>query len=339
MSLIASDQEWVGSQIGCSFRVESLTPDASARRYYRILASDNSTCVLVKENPFDPSSHSFINMQQHYQCSNISVPKIIAIEAQKGLILQQDLGDISLNQWLNPDSHWDANQMVKLAPMTKNYKKKRLDHIPQQMDLLVQLQKMKVPKIWGSQYLTFDQAKFSFEWGWSLTHLIEPRLSLTSQILEEWLTETGLISDYLADRARVFVHRDLHSRNIMMVNNQMYLIDFQDSRWGSPYYDLVSLIFDSYLPLDQELEANYLENYNSKSPYAFDQKEYTYQAIQRTLKACGSFASFSIKHKDDRYLPYIKPTLLNTLHLLNAAPELTRIKCLVEQLLAKSEFL
>lgn len=338
MNLSIADNEWIVTRVGSLTQVVPLTPDASSRRYYRIKLPDQSTFVVVKEAPFEKTSHNFLNMQQHYHSFNLLVPNIYFIEPQKGLIIQQDLGDQSLNQWLCPESQWDTQQMGSVLPMSSTYRQRRQAHIGQQMELLKSVQQISKPNFWGSAPLVFDQAKFSFEWGWTLTHLMEPALPSLASLFAGWLSETALVSQYLSARARVFVHRDLHSRNIMMNNEQMYLIDFQDSRWGSPYYDLVSLIFDSYLPIDQDLEMTYLESFKLKHSEYFDQKEYLYQAVQRTFKACGSFASFWMRQQDRRYIPYIKPTLLHTHRLLKQTPELPTLNSLVEQLLTSAEW-
>ena len=117
------------------------------------------------------------------------------------------------------------------------------------------------------------------------------------------------ISERLDSKNHVtcFVHRDFHSRNIMVYNNEPYIIDFQDARIGICQYDLVSLLKDSYthVPFGDCLLDYYLEN----SHFKFNKEEFMQvfelQSIQRSLKVCGSFKSFDNLKNDKRYLKYI----------------------------------
>jgi len=117
----------------------------------------------------------------------------------------------------------------------------------------------------------------------------------------------------LSCEPRVLVHRDYHSRNIMIKNGEQIVIDFQDARMGTPLYDLVSLLEDCYYQLDGEnkekLTQYYFNTYFKKIDPSknYEQFKYIYDmmAIQRVYKAIGSFAYIYADRKDLRYVKYI----------------------------------
>jgi len=117
----------------------------------------------------------------------------------------------------------------------------------------------------------------------------------------------------ISNEPRVLVHRDYHSRNLMIKNGEQIVIDFQDARMGTPLYDLVSLLEDCYYQLDsnnkEKLIHYYYETYFQKidSSKNFEQFMYLYDmmAIQRVFKAIGSFAYIYADRKDLRYVKYI----------------------------------
>jgi aminoglycoside/choline kinase family phosphotransferase len=117
----------------------------------------------------------------------------------------------------------------------------------------------------------------------------------------------------LIEKEMVLTHRDFHSRNIMVKNDELIIIDFQDARWGIPQYDLVSLLEDCYYELDSTVKENLKKYYyNALESVVKDQGSfeefcslYDDMAIQRVFKAIGSFAYIYNKRSDVRYLKYI----------------------------------
>ncbi|MFW5736604.1 MAG: phosphotransferase, partial [Halanaerobium sp.] len=183
--------------------------------------------------------------------------------------------------------------------------------------------------------LKFDEEKFMFELNFFLHHFIN--LFLNQEItnkdkhyFDKYFTE--IISELIL-LPDVFVHRDFHSRNIMIKDDKIYLIDFQDARMGNPFYDLSSLLRDSYFQLsndalDELLGYYYMGlNHHSDRKYSFDEflNYFDMMSIQRNLKAIGSFAYMKNVKGNNAYLNYIEPTLSyinkNLLKLSNLTTE------------------
>ena len=119
------------------------------------------------------------------------------------------------------------------------------------------------------------------------------------------------LSKFLANRPQYFVHRDFHSKNIMLKESKLIVIDFQDARLGPCSYDLVSLCYDPYVPLNvsqRQVLFESAESYfsNHLSSEIADEVAITQKAVmlQRLLKALGSFAYLTCELKRGDYLKY-----------------------------------
>src|SRR5713226_3005633 len=129
-------------------------------------------------------------------------------------------------------------------------------------------------------------------------------------------TEMRKIAELMADQPRVFTHRDYHSRNLMVQDERLRVLDFQDALMGPASYDLASLLRDSYLSLDEELidelVVRYLEG-RAKAGAPLDRmpflRLFDLTSIQRNLKAAGRFVYILLEKDNDRYLQYIPRTL------------------------------
>jgi hypothetical protein len=306
---------WLETSLGVNHvELSMLTPDASQRRYYRVSNSaQKSLGILCVEEPFNRNEHGFLRLQKVWSQGGIQVPEILDVNEKLGLILQTDLGDVSLQSYLSRSPRsWDQiSCQISVINSDARY----------QVSELIIRDIVKIQNLDQVHFkLKFDKSKFGFEWGWTWQHLIEPHLSdhEIKNVIVDWQHETLRISSALENHIAVPTHRDLHSRNIMMVGNLPAYIDFQDGRLGTQYYDLVSLLFDSYLPFDSKFEVEMREKFSALINIPLNYEIYFLQVIQRTLKACGSFASFKKIKDDSRYQGYIRPTLLMTKHAINS---------------------
>jgi len=180
--------------------------------------------------------------------------------------------------------------------------------------------------------LQFDVEKLMWEMDFMIKHYIKGFLNqeLKPDVETEIrATLTGLCQT-LAEEEKVFVHRDYHSRNLMVRRENLMLIDFQDARMGPRQYDLVSLLKDSYIVLEEETRNELLSYYlhrieqegGRKIPRSAFLKIFDWMSVQRNLKAIGTFASQYMEHKNERYLEYIDPTLRYILDVIHSRSDL-----------------
>ncbi|RZA14458.1 MAG: DUF1679 domain-containing protein, partial [Proteobacteria bacterium] len=168
---------------------------------------------------------------------------------------------------------------------------------------------------------SFDAARLDWELHFFQEHFLKNVLGWTLSASEQkaFHTESLKISEYLASNSKYFVHRDFHSRNVMVTGDKLAVIDFQDARLGPPTYDLVSICFDSYIPLlpaeRRMLVEEGLDHLVKKNPglsHAELSKEWGPMLLQRQLKALGSFGYLTTQKNRGNYLKYV-PAALETL--------------------------
>lgn len=300
-----------------SFRLLQLAGDASARRYYRVIADDDKTWVLMSWEPFVAADYPFLSVQKLFADSGVKVPEVIAIAEQDGFLLLEDLGDMTLER-----KFWE-NQNFTLA---KPFYEQSLEEL-----LKIHFNTLKSKVQSTAHRLQFDTEKFMWEFNYAREHLIEKMGQMKLSPVQSDLLQTSFldISQRLHNEPKWITHRDYHSRNLMLKFDEIRVIDFQDARGGPLQYDLVSLLRDSYVNLSDQDADELLnqfwneakKNFTKDMSFEHFQLMYELQTIQRCLKACGSFSSFWNSREDTRYLKYIHPTLKRVLKALHTFPE------------------
>jgi aminoglycoside/choline kinase family phosphotransferase len=167
--------------------------------------------------------------------------------------------------------------------------------------------------------LKFDVEKLMWEMDFMLEHFIEgtQQNKLKSATRKELRKQLTALCTVLAEQSPCFTHRDYHSRNLMVHNDRLVLIDFQDARMGPSQYDLASLLRDSYRVLPDalvwELVDAFIQKRQERESHAIHREEFVrvfdLMSIQRNLKAIGTFAYQKKIKNNDRYMRYIAPTL------------------------------
>ena len=307
------------------FEVLQLAGDASTRKYYRVIFEDHSR-VLMSWEPFgDPEAYPFLNVQAHLNRAGVRVPKVEGVSSELGVVLLEDLGDLTLER-----KFWE-NQNQEAA----------LSYYEQAVDEIVKIhfaasKPATPPSV--CQQIQFDTAKFMWEMNYAREHFLEKlggvKLGERDQasLQKEFLT----ICETLDRQPKFVCHRDYHSRNLMLKLGRIYVIDFQDARLGPIQYDLVSLVYDSYVHLSADsihaIKNDYFTKARAFGPKGVIRDDFedifNLQTIQRCFKACGSFASFFNSRQDTRYLKYLKGTanlVADTLRHGHTAPLLARV--------------
>ena len=300
-------------------KVVPLTGDASDRRYFRVLLPDGPSIVLsLYSEPFDFDTLSFVNVARLLGQMPVPIPKVLGHADDIGVLALEDLGDVTLQ------AHLGA------APFTEHEALYR-----QAVTLIATLQR-RGSELSSPAYLpysiAFDIEKLTWELDFFTKHFIEgyrgtvipdpARAKLRSQFAD-------IVSELSAE-PRVLCHRDYHSRNLMLHGGRLYIIDFQDARMGPDTYDLVSLLRDSYVDLrDQtvdELIAYFLAAKGVTESHGDFRRRFTLMALQRNLKALGTFGYQTIARRNTVYIQYIPRTLRYVRHNLEQMPGLSELR-------------
>ena len=282
--------------------VEKLTGDASTRKYYRIHTSKKSY-VACLDNPVDDQANepNFLKLQRVLNDEGVRVPQIYDKELNTGYILEEDLGDITY---------------LKEISQIKD-KEEEYEYYKKAIDLMASIHKVDTTKFQKEPFaqLAFDTEKLYAEMEFTKKFFLKMLMGLDVQSapIEMLYKKLYDMCFEISKEPRVLVHRDYHSRNIMITNGEQVVIDFQDARMGTPLYDLVSLLEDCYYQLEagnkEKLIQYYFNTYFKKFDPSKDYNQfmclYDKMAIQRVYKAIGSFAYIYADRKDIRYLKYI----------------------------------
>lgn len=282
--------------------VEKLTGDASTRKYYRIWTSKESYVVCL-DNPIsdDAEEPSFLKLQRVLHAEKVRVPLIHDKELSTGYILEEDLGDVTF-----------LKEIAMIPGLKDEY-----DFYIKAIDLMATIHKIDTTKYKGESFtkLAFDTEKLYAEMEFTKKYFLKSYLGLdiSSPEVEMLYNKLHEMCAMISNEPRTLVHRDYHSRNLMIKNGEQVVIDFQDARMGTPLYDLVSLLEDCYYQIDESNKKKLIEYYYHTYFQKFDSSKsfeqfkslYDMMAIQRVFKAIGSFAYIYADRKDLRYIKYI----------------------------------
>lgn len=310
-------QEFLYASIGPGdYKVIQLAGDASARRYYRV-ALGEKTWVLMSWEPFKAVDYPFLSVQALFKTAKVKVPEVVGISEAKGLLLLEDLGDLTLER-----KFWENQDPEVSIP----YYHQSIDEL-----LKIHFQATQLPATSSAHKLEFDTAKFKWEFNYSREHLLEKLggMKLSNEQNKMYERVSHDISERLHKEPKWICHRDYHSRNLMIKLDQIRVIDFQDARKGPIQYDLVSLLRDSYVAMPDPMMNSLISVFwsESKGKIGAELSEerfrliFELQTIQRCFKACGSFASFWNQRQDKRYLKYLHGTLKRVQIALSHFPE------------------
>lgn len=306
------------SELGSEIEVFPLAGDASARRYYRVVRDQESFVLMQWESFTSLSDYPFTNVGAHLQQHQVRVPKTIASSPKEGLLLLEDLGDLTLER-----KFWESqNQELSLDFYKQAIEQLAFIHYPCTADRQESCKAFQI---------SFDTDKFLWELNYTRKNLLEGVCNIKfSESENKELDKIFLdIAQRLDEEDKFIAHRDYHSRNLMVKLGKVRVIDYQDARLGPIQYDLVSLLKDSYVNLNESMTEKLLSYYFDlrkdfvTKPLSKDlfEEVYELQSIQRCFKACGSFASFFDMREDRRYLKYLSNTLVTVNKSLDYFPE------------------
>ncbi|HYR03646.1 MAG TPA: phosphotransferase, partial [Syntrophobacteria bacterium] len=226
------------------FRWEPLHGDGSDRTFYRLLTSE-TTFVLLWSPPADNHSpnenDSYVYMGRHLERHGIPVPEIFGYWRDEGLVLLEDLGSVHLQDVVHTGS----------APQVEGLYK-------QAADVLIRIQVQASEGLDTGQ--CFDTPLYSpdFVMERELRYFYQSFVRDALGVKIAWdqvEDEFSLLAERAArvEEPSFFLHRDFQSRNLMVKEGRLYVIDFQGSRKGPSQYDLAALLLDPYVQLPEPL--------------------------------------------------------------------------------------
>jgi aminoglycoside/choline kinase family phosphotransferase len=325
--LSQSLQSIAGAPVG-KIICKPLAGDASDRKYYRISFQmgessepPKSMILMQLQEPHPGHENDFTRTLKFLKTLGLPAPELFQYQSKKGLLFLEDLGGHTLEDWIR-DHPEDKETFYRQA-----------------VDLLVRLHHLATKNISAecpAFHLNFDVEKLMWEMDFMLEHYVKGlhQSHLNDQEIAKMRGHFLTLCQTLAKQEPIFTHRDFHSRNMMVKNGDLVLLDFQDARMGPCQYDLVSLLKDSYVPLDENFRNELIERYilgkEKVENRPVDRQEFhqifDLMSIQRNLKAVGTFAFQAVAKENRRYLEYIPNTLAYVLQTLASRPDLKEMR-------------
>ena len=317
------DQHFSRQHTEREFSLAPASADASFRRYFRVTRPDGSTRIVMDAPPEHEDCRPFLHVAGLFRDAGVHVPAVFDQDLDQGFLLLSDLGNTTylsvLDESTAPGLYRDANAA------------------------LVDIQRVSRPGVLPE----YDRALLSRELNLFPDWYLARHLGVTLDEKQDAALRNvfGKILDNNLAQPQVFVHRDYHSRNLMVIDADYPInpgiIDFQDAVYGPITYDLVSLYRDAYITWDEKIELDFVIRYWEMARKAalpvkadFDDfyRDYEWMGAQRQIKVLGIFARLCHRDGKEGYvkdMPRVMAYLRRTAERYN---ELRPLITLLDQL-------
>ncbi len=292
--------------------ITTASEDASFRRYFRATTA-TGTLIVMDAPPAREDSRSFVDIAAMLADMGLNAPRVLSADLEQGFLLLTDLGaDVYLDRLVSHPEEVDSLYDAALAALARL------------QDRGAAFQS-RLPA-YGADLLQSEMSLFH-DWLCGI-HL---GLDFTATEELEWRRLCATLIRNALDQPQVFVHRDFHSRNLMVTPaDSPGLLDFQDAVEGPLTYDLVSLLKDCYFSLPPDVVLARVDAFYLGLPEArragisveLFRRYFELMGVQRHLKAAGIFARLYHRDGKARYLADIPRTLGYVSALSGRYPEL-----------------
>ncbi len=282
-------EQWLGVVLTeKAFTLSVASADASFRRYFRVQLQDK-TLIAMDAPPEQESCTSFIDIAKLFSDCGLHVPEVIVQDTEQGFLLLSDLGNDTYLSQLNKDT---AQPLYGDAT-----------------NALINLQLASKPNVLPAYDAALLMREMQLFPEWYLAKHLNVNLDAAQQsVLDKTFT---ILTQNILSQTQVYVHRDYHSRNLMVCENNPGILDFQDAVYGPITYDLVSLLKDAYISWEEADMMDWVVCYWDAArkagllvPSDFSEfyRNFEWMGAQRHIKVLGIFARLSHRDRKDAYL-------------------------------------
>ncbi len=284
-------QSWIAAEFpGRPFELAPASADASFRRYFRLTFADDPVSLIVMDAP--PSHEDcrpYIKVAALFGATGVHVPKLIRQNLEQGFLLLSDLGSTTYLDALTKDNA--HNLYAEALGALMSIQASSQPGVLPEYDRELLMRELELFPVW---YVSRHKG-----------------ITLTEQQTAQLYEVFDRIVDVNLAEPKVYVHRDYHSRNLMVSAPNPGVLDFQDAVYGPMTYDLASLFKDAYIHWEEDFTLDLLARYWEtarelglpvRADFAEFHRDYEWMGVQRHIKVLGIFARLCHRDGKDGYL-------------------------------------
>jgi N-acetylmuramate 1-kinase len=326
----AGERDFIGKSLNLKekepFEMDRIGSGGSDRDYIRIhLPLRQQSFVLMRYGTMYEENALYAPIARFLKEREIPVPSVYSHDAAGRMILLEDLGDRDLfslrkKPWTERKSLYE--QILAIAARIHAI---RRNDMPRGLTLMP----------------AYDSSLYRWEADYFIENLVENvcKMRLNSDARALFVAESTALSACLLKTPHALIHRDLQSQNVMIKGEQPVLIDFQGMRFGSPFYDLASLLYDPYVEVHDEERMELLDFYYRMSPSGHSWKAFRAlflkASAQRLMQALGAFGFLGLRRGKKHFLAHIPRALKNLAQVTESVENLSTLNRLSRQCQAK----
>lgn len=313
LNLNSDIHKFIEMNVDSEFSITKASEDASFRKYYRVQDKDKTSILMVAPPDKEPLNQ-FLFIAKSLKDRSARTPKVYAFDHELGVVLLEDFGTCSLMQYYQEHDNENKQLIFNKLNETIIHLQKRCSDI----DL----------PIYSSRIL-IDELSLFHEW-------YLKGLDFKQNKLEEIYS---FLLNNIEKQNKKFVHRDFHCRNLLIQDDQICLIDFQDALIGPITYDLVSFLKDAYhKKIDFQIMDVCIKfwelarsNFDVPSDFGDFFIDFEMMGVQRHLKILGIFKRLYLRDGKNQYLNDIPLVENYVLEVAEKYPKLGYLKDLIFQ--------
>ena len=319
--MIQFASEALGAGDSSAAELAPLTARGSDRSFFRLRWKGSHTYILIHYDPVRSENSYYAAITNFLSDIGIPVPQLIAHDGENHLMLMEDMGSTDL--WSFRNESWEVRRTLYRKTLTIA---SRLHFFPEKEfpSDRVRLMEEFSPRLYQWERDYFRENFVNLACGIELDQAFVAGLE----------TELAALAGRLLATRHCLVHRDFQSQNVMIRNGEPFLIDYQGMRFGSPFYDLGSLLSDPYISLSEAEIEELLDYYYELSTWDVDRvafKDLFWDAsAQRLMQALGAYGFLGFRKELEAFLAHIPAGIMNLLRAAAHAPLLPRLKEITE---------
>ncbi|MDR2018735.1 MAG: phosphotransferase [Syntrophobacterales bacterium] len=318
--LIKFAEETLGEAGSAAMELTLLTARGSDRSFFRLKA-ETSTYILIRYDPARMENSYYAAITEFLRDIGLPVPRLIRHDPENHLMLMEDMGQADL--WSFRHDPWETRETLYKKTLAVVY---RLHSFPEKAFPIGRVRLMD----------EFNPRLYQWERDYFKENFVTGAcgIELEQTFADELEMELSALAGRLSATTHCLVHRDFQSQNVMIRDGEPYLIDYQGMRFGSPFYDLGSLLLDPYVSLLEEEIEELLDFYYELSEWNIDRTSFTDlfwdASAERLMQALGAYGFLGIKKGLAPFFAHIPAGIMNLRRAASNASMLPRLRELVD---------